>query len=91
MRGCFWRLRQLRVVRSAALISGAKMSPIPGLLGVFLTCRRYAAATTTANPTPTADRPPTTEASHTNSRVSAQIAFHIGALSRNTWSTNGER
>ena len=38
------------------------------------------AARASAIPTPTAESPPTTEASHTTSRASARTDFHIGGL-----------
>src|SRR5215813_14899379 len=43
-------------------------------------CAHQRAARASAIPTPTAESPPTTEASHTTSRASSRTDFHIGGL-----------
>src|SRR5262245_32172088 len=52
------------------------------LLACSVVPARYPAASATAMPTLTTDRPPTIDASHTTSRASLRTDFHIGVLPR---------
>jgi hypothetical protein len=79
----FEKLEYASVVPRPPICGPGHGPPVGGRPEAFAVVRvgvNHAAASTTAKPTPMADKPPITDANHTISRSSSHKVFHMCAL-----------